>query len=239
VRYFENPCSGSLGNYAECVWSLQCSTKTTVLPDGCADLFVSESGKVYLSGVKSRSHRQSDSLGNHLRGIRLTAGAIPLFFGIPGSELCDQIVLLAELDSPAARCLTLIAMDGTSSSNRLGKIMSKLEEACQHRVPDQRLLLALSQVETKAVRDVASCLGMTERGLHRLFRSEIGLPPSTVKRIRRVQRTIDYMRQPRVSLSMADLALEQGFFDQAHMHHELKDLTGLSPIALRNSLVSQ
>jgi len=72
--------------------------------------------------------------------------------------------------------------------------------------------------------------------MHRLFLHGIGVAPSKVKRIRRRQRTIDAMRKLDSGASMADLAVEEGFFDQAHMNHELKVLTGFAPAALYRSL---
>ena len=98
------------------------------------------------------------------------------------------------------------------------------------------LAFALFEAEWKPVRAVARALGRSERHLRRLFLEQVGLSPSQFRRIRRLERVLDAMRRLPPDRAMAWFALDHGFFDQAHMNHELKDLTGMTPVALHRSL---
>lgn len=71
------------------------------------------------------------------------------------------------------------------------------------------------------------------RTLRRIFAREAGLPPKTWLLLHRLDRVL---RDPRLldgSCSLAELAAEHGFADQAHMTRELNRLTGAPPGAFR------
>jgi len=129
-----------------------------------------------------------------------------------------------------------MAQQADSRAELLRAILKLLSEKSSAKIADSWLAFALFQAEWKPVGAVARALGMSERHLHRLFLEQVGLSPSQFRRIRRLERVIDAMRRLPPDPPMAPLALDHGFFDQAHMNHELKDLTGMTPVALHRSV---
>src|SRR5262249_3299280 len=112
-----------------------------------------------------------------------------------------------------------------------------LVQAWSKKSREPRLSAALGQLASKSLPAIAASLGITERHMRRLFMQEVGIGPSRFKSICRLQPTIDAMRRTLpADVSMATFALDHGFSDQAHMNHDVKDLTGLTPKALLQSL---
>jgi len=62
----------------------------------------------------------------------------------------------------------------------------------------------------------------------RLFREQVGVRPKLYARLLRFQRTLACLQAGDGRL--ADLALELGYYDQAHMNAEFRDLGGVSPL---------
>jgi methylphosphotriester-DNA--protein-cysteine methyltransferase len=64
------------------------------------------------------------------------------------------------------------------------------------------------------------------------FRDVVGLPPKRVARVLRFERLTALLDAP-APLDWARAAVELGYFDQSHLVREVRDLSGLSPTALR------
>jgi AraC-like DNA-binding protein len=77
------------------------------------------------------------------------------------------------------------------------------------------------------LRDLASHIAVGERTLRRRSQEHFGYGPKTLERIVRFQRFLRGTRNPRRD-SLADLALNAGYADQAHMNREVKALSTLT-----------
>jgi AraC-like DNA-binding protein len=78
------------------------------------------------------------------------------------------------------------------------------------------------------VGDLTAELGWSRRRIAARFREEVGLPPKTAARLMRFERAKTLLeRADRPSL--ADVALESGFYDQAHLSNEFRRITGVTP----------
>jgi AraC-like DNA-binding protein len=80
--------------------------------------------------------------------------------------------------------------------------------------------------------ELADAVGWSSRHLAERFRIEIGLSPKAAGRVMRFDRTRRELAA-RVSLgrpaALADLAASRGYFDQAHLAREFRDLAGCAP----------
>ncbi len=74
-------------------------------------------------------------------------------------------------------------------------------------------------------------LETSPRQLHRRFVAAVGYGPKTFQRVLRLQRVLALVARSRRE-SLAALAAEAGYADQAHMSRELRALTGQSPSVL-------
>lgn len=78
------------------------------------------------------------------------------------------------------------------------------------------------------VAEVAERFGLTERSLQRLVRRRIGFSPKWLISRRRLQDAAHAIRAGQ-EVSLADLAFELGYADQAHLSHDFAAVVGLAP----------
>jgi AraC-like DNA-binding protein len=87
-------------------------------------------------------------------------------------------------------------------------------------------------VATDGITAAAPATATERRHRSRLFERHLGIPPRTVGRILRFQFTLrSLMRDPEGSL--AELASEAGYYDQAHFIREFRLMTGGVPRGYR------
>ena len=78
------------------------------------------------------------------------------------------------------------------------------------------------------VDDVVSLTGINKRNLQRLFNEYVGVSPKWVVMRYRVQEAADRLAGGEY-VDLPRLALEMGYFDQAHFIRDFKSIVGLSP----------
>jgi transcriptional regulator GlxA family with amidase domain len=83
-------------------------------------------------------------------------------------------------------------------------------------------------METEEVRveSVAARLGVTARHLRRAFAENIGVSPKDFARAARLQRAV---RMAATSDDWARIATDAGYYDQAHLIADFRELVGLTP----------
>jgi len=86
----------------------------------------------------------------------------------------------------------------------------------------------LLERDIKAVEHLASRAGVGKRRLQRLFNEYVGASPKWVIRRYRLHELIEAMNSGR-RLDWAQVALELGYFDQAHLINDFKSIFGYSP----------
>lgn len=79
------------------------------------------------------------------------------------------------------------------------------------------------------VGDLAKELGWSRRRIASRFREEIGLPPKRAARLLRFERARALLDGHGRSSSLANVALESGFYDQSHLTSEFRRITGVTP----------
>ena len=77
-----------------------------------------------------------------------------------------------------------------------------------------------------AVSDVARGTGWSERRFSQVFREETGLTPAVWRRVQRFQRAIAQLHAG-AAVRWEELALDCGFYDQAHFANEFRAFSGM------------
>ncbi len=159
--------------------------------------------------------------------------AVRTLFGVSAAELAGRIVGLDDLDQPTLAQLPDRLVAATASwSDRfrvLDEVLAAL--AVEPRPVSARLDQAWRAILNSAgrvrVADVADEIGWSRRHFGELFRTETGLTPKNLARILRFERAGMLLRRGNVDL--ASLAVECGYYDQAHLSNEWRMLAGCSP----------
>jgi AraC-like DNA-binding protein len=81
--------------------------------------------------------------------------------------------------------------------------------------------------------DVLSAdLGVSRQHLTRKFDEQVGVSTKMFSRVWRLQSTVKRIRHVH-DIDWSDLALDSGYYDQAHMISEFRELAGVNPTALQ------
>jgi AraC-like DNA-binding protein len=79
-----------------------------------------------------------------------------------------------------------------------------------------------------AVEDLVEEIGYSRKHLAAAFKEHVGMPPKAMARLVRFQRALAALRSGRQQ-DLAQLALDLGYYDQAHFTREFRDFSGLTP----------
>lgn len=157
------------------------------------------------------------------------------FLGMPLSELANQLVPADAVLGPAINALRdeLGATDDWQVRFALGERF--LEGRFTH-APSALVAAAWRRMVQAGpclrVDRLAAELDVSRKHLSRRFQHEVGLGPKTVARILRFQRSLKMARAAGPRLNLADIAVANGYADQAHMTRDFQALGGLPPRAL-------
>lgn len=97
---------------------------------------------------------------------------------------------------------------------------SSLLQACQ-------LLMQLKGAI--GIDELARAMNCSTRFLEKLFKHYLGLSPKRFSTILRVRAVVDFIKLKQTDHSLAQIAAEHGFYDEAHFSHTLKTLIHHSP----------
>jgi AraC-like DNA-binding protein len=82
------------------------------------------------------------------------------------------------------------------------------------------------------VADVAAEVGYTRQYLRHRFTQEFGLGPKRAARLIRFDRACGMLLKSPPLLSIAQIAVAAGYYDQAHLHRDFAELAGCTPVEL-------
>jgi AraC-like DNA-binding protein len=89
-------------------------------------------------------------------------------------------------------------------------------------------LEAFAESRPPSIAAVVDRTGMSARRFIAAFRDQVGLTPKLACRLGRFRRVIAALG-PTAPVDWTRLALDCGYFDQAHFNHEFREFAGVSP----------
>lgn len=82
----------------------------------------------------------------------------------------------------------------------------------------------------KSISQVVNQMGFSARRFIQVFNESVGLTPKLFCRILRFQEVLHFLSNGQ-GMDLAEIALNCGYFDQAHFTHDFQSFSGLSPTA--------
>lgn len=168
--------------------------------------------------------------------IELTPVGCRALLGMPARALWSTSVELGDVARPVGAELWERLQPPASWPERfdvcdevLGRLLTGHLVAPELR-RSWRLLVASGG--TAPVADLADATGWSRQHLARRFRDEFGLTPKLAGRLIRFERARRLL-EVAPSLSIARVAAECGFYDQAHLARDVVELAGCPPTRLR------
>lgn len=202
-----------------------------ILPDGCIDLIVDVTSgwTPMVVGAMTRASQFVPTSGTRMVGIRFRPGGALPFLDVPAHEVTDATV---ESHAAGLRWLSQARPpDDLSLAAGLrlleSLLLSRLSSIEQPHPVVAHAARALFRPSPPTIEALARDVGWSRQHLRRMVQVHVGLTPALLLRVSRIQRAVDLLQ--RGGARLAQTALEAGYFDQAHMHRDFKELTGVTP----------
>ncbi|TFZ04513.1 helix-turn-helix domain-containing protein [Ramlibacter rhizophilus] len=215
-----------------------------VVPDGALRLILDfSSGGAQLVGPSARPVLLS--MTGHMSGLSVTLqpGAALMLFGIPAHELAEKAVAWDDLVRAGHRGLYGLVQEWSGDNERARVLCAALQGMASDTDGEERrkamgaAAWLRSGGHARSVRAVAAAVGISERRLQQIFRSQLGLSPAAWRRLMRVHECLRLLRLQGPK-RWTDIALETGFYDQSHLVNEFRALCGLTPGQFLHRFVS-
>lgn len=240
--------TGHLADYVRYFWILD-SDQPYVhrsMADGCAEMIfhyqgtfdeLTENEKVptSLSAIRGPSSTyQVFKTHSHfgIFGIYLYPFALPCLLSVPSAELSNERPDLQTLLGPAGKELEEKMVSATNNTDRLQIATSFLESRLSKVVhPEAAVFHAVQNILQSRgsvnIEELAEQCFVSRRQFERKFRYFAGFSPKAYARIIRFQTAADeYGKRDK---SLAQIALECGYYDQSHFANDFKKFSGYCP----------
>ncbi|MEZ2127244.1 MULTISPECIES: DUF6597 domain-containing transcriptional factor [unclassified Sinorhizobium] len=233
-RYEEMLPPAALADHFRCAWIHEIGKTPTcdiaVVPDGCCDI-IWTGGELMVVGPDRTAAFPMLSDGMRITGMRFHPGSAFSWLGLPLSEIVGRTLPLDDLWGKAARDIGQRVGECRSDRQRLFTLCHALEQRLVNAraLPrETRVAFDLLSRQKETVAHLSKELGISERSLRRRCYEIFGYGPKTLERILRFQRFLA-LGQQSPETTLAALAIDTGYADQAHMTREVRLLSCLTP----------
>lgn len=192
-----------------------------------------------VGGARSRYYVRELHAPSCSVGLMLRPGAGELLFGVGAHELAERHTPLDDLWGAEAGRLRERLLELRTTEERL----ALLEAALAARLPRARALhpgIAAALAALPSVQSVQVAVrhsGFSHRRFIDHFRRAVGLTPKSYLRVLRFQQALGALRGGKRSL--ADVAAEAGYSDQAHFNRDFREFAGVTPAEYRRRMPAE
>jgi AraC-like DNA-binding protein len=186
-------------------------------------------------GAYSRYFVLDTSAVSNVIGIHFKPGGAFAFLAPPAGELRDQHVGLEALwgvrETALLREQLLEAPSAEAKFAVLERaLLRRLRQATPHGAVDLALRRLERAPQLRTLAQVSGSIGLSPRRFIELFTAQVGLTPKLYCRIQRFQRALEAAARP-APVNWTAVALDCGYYDQAHFIRDFRAFSGLSPTA--------
>lgn len=237
--------SEELGFFVEHYWIVewdlrgQPNHQQETLPHPSIHIIVERERSEVVGVVEGKYTRILEGLG-WVFGIKFWPGGFYPFFNAPISDLTNRVVQLSEVFGESSTVLGKIV-----PSSPIGEQQVNLAEEwlrARHSVRDKNVALIRKIVDQIAtdpnitkVDDLLPTVDMSKRTLQRLFSRYVGVSAKWIIQRYRLHEAIEKIDHHR-PINWAKLAIDLGYYDQAHFIKHFKKFVGRSPDEYARSL---
>lgn len=185
-----------------------------------------------------------DTRDTNIMGIRFKPGGAWQLLGKHLDADNDRLDLPAQwhyLFAPDNKKYQIITSAETHFQRRIADVETQLLTLAEHQQADtgliQQTVPGFSCYEG-SVENFCLDNGINRRAFERRYRTETGFSPRQLRELQRIA-LARYRLTITPTLSLTDLALDSGFFDQAHFTRQFQKITGQTPGQYQQRKLSQ
>lgn len=253
MQYFTIPPPKILAHYVRHFWVLECEVSPgdpfihRTMADGCPELLFHYKGRFdrldhsnenydcFTSGMQGQAHEFKRFWANRsfgLFGVYLFPYAIPELFGMPATEMANQMPDLQSLLGKDAASLEENMILAADTPTRMAIICNFLEQKLPHnsKAPAGVKETIGHIIQTKGMLNVAELASrnfLSTRQFERHFKTMSGFSPKLFSRIVRFQSAL---YENKAHKSLTEIAYDCGYYDQSHFIHDFRTFSGHHPM---------
>lgn len=231
-----------LATHVETIWYYDgCPTThhaERVLPNGRLQLVVNlAAGVAAVAGIRSHSVTIETAVIPSMMGVVFRAGGAHGFFGVPANAFSNHVVPLDAVWGSRGMALRDLLSEAPTVSDKFQRLESVLSQAMRtagherlalHPSVQHALDLVRCSARVRTVTEMSRSSGLSRRRLGQLFDEQVGMTPKLYCRLIRFREVVRYIAAG-APVDWADLAAAGGYSDQAHLSHDFRDFSGMSP----------
>jgi AraC-like DNA-binding protein len=168
--------------------------------------------------------------------VRLYAHALPLLFNMPATTLTNQQIDIALLLKSQGAELADRIFESGSFEQRVNIVTGFFESFIYKRSARfarlEKLIFSLYQsAGFPSINELVNQSNLSQRQFERHFRDLTGFPAKTFLKIARFEKLVRTISCSKANSpqTLTAIALELGYYDQAHLNRQFKEFTGMSP----------
>ena len=243
-----HPPSHELGFFVEHYWIVRWDLRgrepylQETLPYPCVHLVI-ERGRSRIVGVVREKFSYLLTAKGFVFGVKFRPGAFYPFVKSPVSGLTDTTVELRDVFGTEGQALE----EAVLSREDEGEMIELTEAFIRDRLPERDENVATinriveyiaADREITRVEDLAGRFNLSKRTLQRIFKRYVGVSPKWVIRRYRLHEAAERLANGE-AVDWPNMALDLGYFDQAHFIRDFKAIVGTSPAAYAKSIGSE
>jgi AraC-like DNA-binding protein len=163
-----------------------------------------------------------------------------LLLGVPLGELTNRAIALDDIFGRQGRELTSALHDAPSWDDRfdlLDRALTQRLATARPLSPEMvwtwnQMLLTAGQIP---IGSISAHLGWSRRRLVERFKEDVGLAPKVFARVLRFHRAVETLKA-RTARRLSDVAVDCGYYDQAHFDRDFRAFAGVTPTELVHTL---
>jgi AraC-like DNA-binding protein len=192
-------------------------------------------GHAVLSGAHSNYFVIDTTEQQRVAGIQFHPGGAFPFFRAPADEMSNASIALDNLwggQSAELREQMLAApsVDGVFHILEQYLLAQLVRSSGLHPAIEHALLRFRRAPHTTTIASMTEQVGFSSRRFIEIFRQQVGLTPKTFCRVRRFKRALHTI-SGMDDIARAQVALDGGYYDQAHFIRDFQAFSGLTPSA--------
>lgn len=213
--------------YTENVTSVERTVR--ILPDGCSDIIIplsDNNSEPQFVGCMTKHRKTTLFPGDKMVGLRFNPGYSYELLRTDMTQIIDKIINLTFM----AKCdFSAVQEDFQKSENiNFGLIEKSLKKIIKPVSDYRHIYYALGKIRENngliRIEELADTLNISRRFLEKEFNKVLGITPKKYSRIVRFKRAAS-----KQNTSLSELAVECGYYDQAHFIKDFKEFSGVTP----------
>lgn len=190
----------------------------------------------WVSGVRTQPITIPSGRGSRMLIVAFKKGKAHPFYDFPMSELAD-LVVDADLIFGKKLCNLREQLLNTPSIHQMFLLIEEflLQQAgdsLHANTPSKCVEYAVSNITNRpnilGFQQLSSEMGYSQKHFINLFKKQVGVPPKQYLKIMRFQKAICEIENKQL-IHWGSVAMESGFYDQAHFINDFKSFSGFTP----------